>query len=126
MTAVKLRQWRGVKPVAVPSGVAISTRLRTSGEDERVLDAVAAHLGRLRRADLAATSQRKPADPTLDDEQRRQVRRARHNERKKVLTGQSSARWAGAIIAGNDDQYRLSRDAQYRRHTQRRGAQNPA
>lgn len=114
MTAVKLRQWRGVKPVAVPSGVAISTRLRTSGEDERVLDAVAAHLGRLRRADLAATSQRKPADPTLDDEQRRQVRRARLNERKKVLTGQSSARWASAIIAGNDDQYRLSRDAQYR------------
>lgn len=50
MTAVKLRQWRGVKPVAVPGGVAISTRLRTSGEDERVLDAVAAHLGRLRRA----------------------------------------------------------------------------
>lgn len=89
MTAAKLRQWRGVKPVA-------------------------AHLGRLRRADLAATSQRKPADPTLDDEQRRQVRRAWLNERKKALTGQSSARWANAIIAGNDDQHRLSRDAQQR------------
>jgi hypothetical protein len=30
------------------------------------------------------------------------------------LTGQSSARWANAIIAGNDDQFRLARDAQYR------------
>jgi IS605 OrfB family transposase len=34
--------------------------------------------------------------------------------RKKALTGQSSARWANAVIAGNDDQYRLARDAQYR------------
>ena len=30
------------------------------------------------------------------------------------LTAQSSARWANAIIAGNDDQCRLARDAQYR------------
>ncbi|AOS94794.1 hypothetical protein AN480_27265 (plasmid) [Mycobacterium intracellulare subsp. chimaera] len=30
------------------------------------------------------------------------------------MTAQSSARWANAIIAGNDDQYRLARDAQYR------------
>ena len=42
MTAEKLREWRGVKPVAAPSGVAIPTRLRTAAEDEFVLDAVTA------------------------------------------------------------------------------------
>jgi hypothetical protein len=42
------------------------------------------------------------------------VRRDRLNARKKALTAQSSARWANAIIIGNDDQHRLARDAQYR------------
>jgi IS605 OrfB family transposase len=50
----------------------------------------------------------------LGAEQRRQIRRDELNARKKQLTAQSSARWANAIIAANDDQYRLSRDAQYR------------
>src|SRR5882757_9144744 len=50
--SARLREWRGVKAVAAPSGVAIGTRLRTSADDERVLDLVAEHLGRLRRADL--------------------------------------------------------------------------
>jgi hypothetical protein len=110
----KLREWRGVKPVAAPTGVAISTRLPTTPADEHVLDVVAAHLGRLRRADLAATSQRDPVDPTLGNEQRKQVRRTQLNTRKKALTAQSCARWANAIIAANDDQCRLARDAQYR------------
>ena len=108
------RQWRGVKPVAAPTGVAISTRLATTPDDERVLDLVAEHLGRLRRADLAAVSHCEPVDAGLDAEQRRQVCRDRLNTRKKALTAQSSARWANAIIAANDDQYRLARDAQYR------------
>jgi hypothetical protein len=43
------------------------------------------------------------------------ARRDRLNTRKKALTAQSSARWANAIIAANDAQYRLARDAQ-RRH----------
>jgi hypothetical protein len=103
-----------VKPVAVPAGVAISARLRTCAADEFVLDEVAAHLGGLRRADLVATSQRTPVDARLSPEQRRQGRRDELNARKKALTAQSSARWANAIIAGNDDQYRLARDAQYR------------
>lgn len=110
----KLREWRGVKPVAAPGGVAITTRLRTSVDDEWVLDRVAAHVGRLRCADLAANACREPVDPRLSVEQRRAVRRGRLNARKKALTAQSSARWANAIIAGNDDQYRLARDAQYR------------
>jgi hypothetical protein len=53
-----------------------------------------------------------PAD--LDTEARRQARRDRLNTRKSGLTAESSARWANAIIAANDDQYRLSRDAQDR------------
>jgi hypothetical protein len=114
MTAHKLRQWRGVKPVAAPSGVAISARLRTTPDEERVLDLVAAHLGQLRRADLAAGARPEPVDSGLGGQERRAVRRCRLNARKKALTAQSSARWANAIIAGNDDQYRLARDAQYR------------
>jgi IS605 OrfB family transposase len=38
----------------------------------------------------------------------------RLNTRKTALTAQSSARWANAIIAGNDTQTRLARDGQYR------------
>jgi IS605 OrfB family transposase len=49
-----------------------------------------------------------------DTEGRQQARRTRLNTRKKELTGHSSARWANAIIAGNDDQLRLARDGQYR------------
>ncbi len=115
MTVCRLRQWRGVKPVAAPSGVAIRTRVRTTLEDERVLGLVAEHLGRLRRSDLVAVSCATPVELGLNAEERRQVRRARLNTRKNELTAQCSARWANAIIAGNDDQIRLARDAQ-RRH----------
>lgn len=109
-----LREWRGVKPVAAPTGVAISTRLSTTDEDERVLDRVADHLGRLRRADLVRVCRPEPIEPGLDEDAKHQVRRDRLNARKKALTAQSSARWASAVIVGNADQYRLARDAQYR------------
>ena len=114
VTALKLREWRGVKPVAGPSGVAISTRLRTTPEEERVLDLVAGHLGGLRRADLARVCHPVPFDRNLDAVATRQARRDRLNTRKKALTAESSARWASAMIAANDAQYRLARDAQYR------------
>ncbi|MBL3752261.1 hypothetical protein [Mycobacteroides abscessus] len=114
MTDRRLRQWRGVKPVASPSGVAVVTRIRTTPADDRVLDVVAEHLGRLRRAGLMAVSRPVAVDAGLDADERRQVRRDRLNARKKALTALSSARWASAIIAGNDDQYRLAREAQYR------------
>jgi IS605 OrfB family transposase len=114
VTAEALREWRGVKLVAGPSGVTISTRLRTSPEEERLLDLLAAHLGRLRRADLARVCRPDGMDLGLDREAKRVVQRDRLNGRKRALTGESSARWANAIIAGNDDQYRLARDAQYR------------
>jgi hypothetical protein len=114
MAAVKLREWRGVKPVAGPCGVAITTRLQTSEADERVLDAVAAHLGELRRTDLASVSRPQAIDPGLDAAAKRQAGRNRLNSRKGRLTAASSARWANAIIGANDEQYRLARDAQYR------------
>jgi hypothetical protein len=114
VTAVRLREWRGVKPVAGPCGVAITTRLWTTPADERVLDLVAGHLGRLRRADLAAITGPQPLDPAIDETARRQARRDRLNTRKKALTAASSARWANALIAGNDAQHRLARDAQHR------------
>ena len=114
VTAVKLREWRGVKPVAGPAGVAITTRLRTTPDDEHVLDLVAEHLGRLRRADLAAVTRPQRLDSAGDGEAKRHARRDRLNTRKKALTAESSARWANAIIAANDDQYRLARDAQHR------------
>ncbi|KRQ20602.1 MULTISPECIES: hypothetical protein [unclassified Mycobacteroides] len=114
MTDSGLRKWREVKPVAAAAGVAIETRLRTTVVDDRVLDVVAEHLGRLRRADLAAVSRPVPIDAGLDAGERRQVRRGLLNARKRALTALSSARWASAIIAGSDDQYRLAREAQYR------------
>ena len=79
-----------------------------------MLDLVAEHLGRLRRADLARSCCPARMDPSLDEESKHQVRKDRLNTRKKALTAKSSARWANAIIAANDDQYRLSRDAQQR------------
>lgn len=114
MTAVKLREWRGVKPVAPPSGIAITTRLRTTATDQAVLDTVAEHLGRLRRADFAQVSNPVQAATNLDTAGRRQVRWGGTNSRKRDLTALSSARWAAAIIIANDAQYRRSRNAQGR------------
>lgn len=114
MTAGRLREWRGVKPVPGPSGAAITARLRTTPADEAVLDAMAGHLGRLRRTDLARVCRPAPLDPGLDDAGKRQARRDGLNSRKQALTAESSARWANAIIAASDGQYRRSRGAQYR------------
>jgi hypothetical protein len=115
VTAAKLREWRGVKPVAGPAGVAITTRLRTTPEDENVLDLVAEHLGGLRRADLSRVCRPIPFDPSLNGESKQRARQDRRNTRKKRLTAESSARWANAIISANDGQYGSARDAQ-RRH----------
>jgi hypothetical protein len=74
VTAVRLREWRGVKPVAGPAGVAITTRLRTTPHDEEVLDLVAGHLGGLRRADLAAVTRTAPLAPAIDGAAKRHDR----------------------------------------------------
>lgn len=120
--SARLREWRGVKAVAAPSGVAISTRLWTSVEDERVLDVVAEHLGGLRRADLASVCRPQSLPADLDNDALRQARRLQLNTRKAALTAQSSARWANAIMSTNDEQYRLARDAQNRYITSLRTA----
>lgn len=75
MTVVRLREWRGVKPVAGPPGAAITTRLRVTPADEADLGAVAGHLGRLRRTDLAQCAIR-PRRP----EARARRERGRHAE----------------------------------------------
>ena len=100
--------------MAGPTGAVITTRLRVTPADEVVLDAVAGHLGRLRRADLAQTC--RPALRTADSGEagRRQARRDGQNARKRGLTALSSSRWANTVIATNDAQYRKSRDAQDR------------
>ena len=61
--------------------------------DEYVLDLLAEHLGRLRRADLAGVTRPAPLEPTLDGAAKRRARRDRLNNRKRVLTAESSARW---------------------------------
>jgi IS605 OrfB family transposase len=103
-----------VRPAARPSGAAITTRLRVAPTDEAVLDAVAGHLGRLRRADLVAASRAAPLRPDLDSAEQRQARREGLNGRKRNLTALSSSRWAHSIIATNDAQCRASREAQDR------------
>jgi hypothetical protein len=109
MSAVRLREWRGVEAVPGPSGTAIKTRLRVTLADEVVLDEVARHLGRLRGTDLAQVC--RPAPPVA---RMSKTGRVQQNQRKRSLTTLSSARWANAIIAANDAQYRVSRDAQSR------------
>jgi IS605 OrfB family transposase len=114
MTVVKLREWRGVKPVPGPPGAAIKTRLRTTSEDDTVLDVVAEHLGRLRRADLAHVCRTVPPGPSLDDKARRRGRLDVLNARKRAITAESSSRWAATIIRANEDKCRLARESQAR------------
>jgi hypothetical protein len=87
-----MRSIREAFVVAPPTGARIRTRLRPTQEDEDVLRAVGAHLGRLASADLAArcrlgrgTTQR--------------------TARKRALTAQSTSRWAGSITRTSNDQW---------------------
>jgi hypothetical protein len=90
------------------------TRLWVTPADETALDAVAAHLGRLRRADLAQTC-RSAWSTAGTGETEWQGRRDTLNARKRDLTALSTARWANTLMAVNDAQYRFSRKAQDRR-----------
>ncbi|RPE47075.1 IS605 OrfB family transposase [Streptomyces sp. Ag109_O5-1] len=82
-----------------PSGVAVRTRLKglTAG-DEKVLGMVGDLLGTLASRDLKA---RCAAGLQHDSEQW-----AQH---KRVLTGESSSRWAGSITKATHDQWALAR-----------------
>ncbi|GHB91306.1 transposase [Streptomyces spinoverrucosus] len=105
------RGWKGVGglrelalPFVVrgPSGVAIRTRLKhlTAG-DEKVLRLVGDLLGTLASRDLKA---RCAAGLEHDSEQWAQ--------RKRVLTEESSSRWAGSITKATHDQWALARRGQ--------------
>ncbi|WP_225096629.1 IS200/IS605 family accessory protein TnpB-related protein, partial [Streptomyces sp. CoH27] len=85
-----------------PSGVAIRTRLKhLTPEDEEVLRLVGDLLGSLACRDLKA---RCVAGLGHDSE--------RWAERKRVLTQESSSRWAGSITKATHDQWALARRGQ--------------
>ncbi|MEV6056700.1 IS200/IS605 family accessory protein TnpB-related protein, partial [Streptomyces sp. NPDC052107] len=84
-----------------PSGVAVRDRLRQlTTDDEQVLRLVGDHLGSLASRDLKA---RCGAGPDHDSDA--------WAERKRVLTGLSSSRWAGSITKATHDQWGLARRA---------------
>ncbi|MGW1611914.1 IS200/IS605 family accessory protein TnpB-related protein [Streptomyces sp. NPDC002285] len=86
-----------------PSGVAIRTRLKhLSGEDENVLRLVGDHLGTLAALDLKT---RCAAGLEHDS--------AQWAERKRVLTSESSSRWAGSVTKASHDQWALARRGQH-------------
>jgi hypothetical protein len=95
-----LREIEAPFVAAAPAGARVRTRLRASGRDAAVLEAVGRHLGSLAGRDLAARC----AEGRLDARGRAVSRR----ERKRALTAESSSRWAGAITRTSEDQWRLA------------------
>jgi IS605 OrfB family transposase len=82
-----------------PSGVAVRTRLKgLTSEDEKVLGLVGDHLASLASRDLKA---RCAAGLDHDSEQ--------WARRKRVLTAESSSRWAGSVTKATHDQWALAR-----------------
>ncbi|WP_037801234.1 IS200/IS605 family element transposase accessory protein TnpB [Streptomyces sp. LaPpAH-108] len=85
-----------------PSGVAVRDRLkRLSVVDERALRLVGDHLGSLAARDLKARCE---AGLEHDSDQ--------WAERKRLLTAESSSRWAGSLTKATHDQWGLARRAQ--------------
>jgi hypothetical protein len=95
-----LRAIAGPFVAAGPAGARVRTRLRVSAQDEAVLRAVGQHLGSLAGRDLAARVRQGRLDPRGKAQSRR--------ERKRVLTAQSSSRWAGAITRTSEDAWQLA------------------
>ena len=85
---------------AAPAGARVRTRLRVSPEDTAVLTAVGCHLRSLAGRDLAARC----AEGRLDAKGRAASRAVR----KRALTAESSARWAGAITRASEDAWQLA------------------
>ncbi|GAA2926821.1 MULTISPECIES: transposase [Streptomyces] len=98
-----LREVAALFVVPGPSGVAIRTRLKhLSDEDEVVLRLVGGHLGMLAARDLKA---RCAAGLEHDAEAWAQ--------RKRILTPESSSRWAGSVTKASHDQWALARRGQH-------------
>jgi hypothetical protein len=85
---------------APPAGARVRARLRVSPQDAEVLTAAGRHLGKLAGRDLAARC----AEGRLNAKGRAASRAAR----KRVLTTESSSRWAGAITRTSEDAYQLA------------------
>ncbi|MFI7632591.1 IS200/IS605 family accessory protein TnpB-related protein [Nonomuraea sp. NPDC049400] len=100
-----MTELRAIAPAFVvpgPSGVAVRDRLKhLTPEDDEVLRLVGAHLGALASADLKTRC----ADGLGHCA-------ATWAARKRELTEQSSARWAGAITRASHDQWALARRCQ--------------
>ncbi|MGI5429370.1 hypothetical protein [Streptomyces sp. CA-179760] len=84
-----------------PAGVAIRDRLRVSQQDVAVLCEVGLFLGSLAAGDLAVRSRQCLAHDG-----------GSWAQRKRELTGCSSARWAGSITRATHDQWALARRGQ--------------
>jgi hypothetical protein len=87
--------------VAAPAGARIRTRLRTTADDDAVLEALGSHLGALAGADLAQRCAQGRLDAKATSDSRR--------ERKRAMTAASSSRWAGAITRCSEDAWQLAR-----------------
>ncbi|MGW0282950.1 IS200/IS605 family accessory protein TnpB-related protein [Streptomyces sp. NPDC003236] len=84
-----------------PTGVSIRTRLRVTRADAAVLTEVGMFLGSLASRDLAERSRRGLGRDAAD-----------RAGRKRALTGDTSARWAGTITRATHDQWALARRGQ--------------
>ncbi|MFE5594998.1 IS200/IS605 family accessory protein TnpB-related protein [Streptomyces sp. NPDC056549] len=99
----RLRQIARPFVVDGPSGVSVRDRLKgLTAEDEEVLRAVGAHMGRLASRDLACRV-RDGLDHSTDT----------WAARKRELTVLSSSRWAGSVTSNTHDQWGLAQRAQH-------------
>ncbi|MFE1298787.1 IS200/IS605 family accessory protein TnpB-related protein [Streptomyces sp. NPDC058731] len=87
--------------VPAPAGVTIRTRLRLTPADETVLTEVGGFLGSLASQDLAVRARSGTAHDADS-----------WPDRKRLLTAQSSSRWAGSITRATHDQWASARRAQ--------------
>ena len=88
-----LRRIVAARIIEPSPGTSIRTRLRLSARDEQVLGKLGTHISRLSGQDLSRALR---GDLTMA-------------ERKKLLTAESSARWAGSITRRTDALVALSR-----------------
>lgn len=99
-----LRPFADVRVISAPGGVSTTGRLRVTADEDAALRLLAAHLSSLRRHDLRARAAL-GASPSKES----------MASRKREMTPMASSRWAGSIVRGNDEQYRLARRSQVAR-----------
>jgi len=93
------RQIKRAYLVAPPSGMAIKTRIVPTEPEKLALRAIADHFGRLAGADLVRA-------------QKTGLEAISWPVRKRLLSDESSSRWAGTISRGTNDQVSLAQRSQ--------------